>query len=47
MIKITVDIARGITEVFVVKRSSDGYLVSLTEDLTGVFYVTDDNVIPL
>lgn len=51
MKKITVDIARGILEVFVVKRSGDGYLVTLTEfkegeEPNGVFRVEDKQVIP-
>ena len=46
MKEITVDIARGILKVFVVKRVGNGYFVSLTEDGTGKFYVKDESVIP-
>ena len=45
MKKITVDIARGILEVFVVKRKGNGYIVSLNKDFTKKFYVKDENVI--
>ena len=49
-VKITVDIQKGITEVYIVSRSGNGYLVtekdfSKEEEPTKVFHVTDDQVV--
>lgn len=51
MQKITIDIALGIMDVWVVKRIQSGYLVSTHEVIEGVepthvFHVKDENVIP-
>jgi len=49
-VKITIDIRKGITEVYVVSRSGNGYLVTeekftKEKEPTNVFHVTDDHVV--
>lgn len=49
-VKITVDIQKGVVEVYIVSRSGNGYLVTENkftkeEEPTKVFHVTDDQVV--